>query len=44
MDLDAPVKRLAAKDIPIGFAKVLENAILPQTADIKSAMIDLLAY
>jgi 2-oxoisovalerate dehydrogenase E1 component len=42
--LDAPVKRLGARDIPIGFAKILENAILPQKQDIKSAVQDLLEY
>lgn len=42
--LDAPVKRLAAKDIPIAFAKVLENAILPQRQDIVDAMMELLKY
>jgi len=40
-DLDAPVKRLAAKDIPIGFSKILENAILPQEQDILNAVIEL---
>lgn len=44
MDLDAPVKRLGAKDIPVGFAKALENAILPQPSLIRSAIIDLLEY
>lgn len=44
MDLDAPVKRLAAKDLPIGFAKVLENAILPQISEIRSAIVELLKY
>lgn len=44
MDLDGPVVRIAAKDIPIGFAKVLENATLPQKEDIKNAVIDLLEY
>jgi 2-oxoisovalerate dehydrogenase E1 component len=43
-DLDAPVARLSAKDIPIGFAKVLENAILPQPEGIKKALLDLLSY
>lgn len=43
-DLDAPVRRLGAKDIPIGFAKVLENAILPQPLDIRSAIVELLEY
>lgn len=44
MDLDAPVKRLAARDIPIGFSKILENAILPQGEDIKRASLELLAF
>ena len=44
MYLDAPVKRLAAKDIPIGFSKILENATLPQINDIKQSVMDLLAY
>ncbi len=44
MDLDAPVKRLAAKDIPIGFAKTLEKAILPQPAQIEAAVIELLEF
>lgn len=43
-DLDAPIKRVCAKDIPIGFAKVLEQAILPQKADINHAVLDLLHY
>jgi 2-oxoisovalerate dehydrogenase E1 component len=42
--LDAPVQRLAARDIPIGFAKSLENAILPQVEDIKRVILELLAY
>lgn len=43
-DLDAPVKRVAAKDIPVGFAKSLENAILPQKEDISQALMELLEY
>lgn len=42
--LDAPVMRLAAKDIPIAFSKNLENAILPQKQDIKKVVLDLLGY
>lgn len=42
--LDAPVQRLAALDAPIGFAKTLENAILPQVDDIKRAIIELVEY
>jgi 2-oxoisovalerate dehydrogenase E1 component len=44
MDLDAPVRRMSAKDIPVGFAKVLEQAILPQKEDIKKAVLELLEY
>lgn len=42
-DLDAPVRRVAAFDIPIGFAKSLENATLPQVATIKEAAQKLIA-
>jgi len=42
--LDAPVKRLAAKDTPIPYAPALEEAILPQTAGIVSALRELCAY
>lgn len=44
MHLDAPVKRVAAKDIPVGFSKILENAILPQEATIRDAMLDILKF
>lgn len=44
MDLDAPVKRLAALDIPIGFAKALEQATLPNLASIEQAVRDLVQY
>jgi pyruvate/2-oxoglutarate/acetoin dehydrogenase E1 component len=33
-DLDAPVKRIGAKDVPIPFSPVLENFVLPQVGDI----------
>jgi pyruvate dehydrogenase E1 component beta subunit len=33
-DLDAPVKRIGAKDVPIPFSPVLENYVLPQVGDI----------
>ncbi len=42
--LDAPVRRVAALDIPIGFSKILETAILPQPDQIKQAALDLLTY
>ncbi len=42
--LDAPIRRLAGKDVPIGFSPVLEATTLPQTEDIISAITDLLEY
>lgn len=44
MDLDAPIKRLAALDIPVGFAKPLENAILPQVDSIQRAIEELARF
>jgi 2-oxoisovalerate dehydrogenase E1 component len=42
--LDAPVRRVGALDTHVGYAPVLEKAILPQTEDITTAARDLLAY
>ncbi len=42
--LDAPVKRVAAKDAPCPYNPDLEAAILPQTADIQHALKELVAY
>jgi 2-oxoisovalerate dehydrogenase E1 component len=42
--LDAPVQRVAARDIPVGFSKILERATLPYEADVHSALETLLAY
>jgi 2-oxoisovalerate dehydrogenase E1 component len=39
--LDAPIKRVAAKDCPIPYGPTLENAMLPQTADIVFALQEL---
>jgi 2-oxoisovalerate dehydrogenase E1 component len=36
--LEAPVKRVAAKDTPVPFAHALEAAMLPQPADIADAL------
>jgi pyruvate dehydrogenase E1 component beta subunit len=33
-ELDAPVVRIGAKDVPIPFSPVLENFVLPQVGDI----------
>jgi len=43
-DLDAPVKRLAAKDVWVGYDLGLERAVLPQPAGIAAAARDLVIY
>jgi len=43
-DLDAPVRRLTAADVPIPFSPPLEQAILPQLDDMKEACDALLKY
>ena len=43
-DLDAPVKRVAAKDCPVAYAPVLEEAILPGSPDILRAIQQLANY
>jgi 2-oxoisovalerate dehydrogenase E1 component len=42
--LDAPVQRLAGKDVPVGFNPVLENTTLPQTEDVVTAIQELINY
>jgi len=42
--LDAPVKRVAALDCPVAYAPVLEETILPGSADVLHAIRDLAAY
>jgi 2-oxoisovalerate dehydrogenase E1 component len=42
--LDAPVRRVGAKDSFVAYAPVLEDVILPQVDSILAAMKDLLAY
>jgi 2-oxoisovalerate dehydrogenase E1 component len=42
--LDAPVRRVAALDTPVAYHPVLEEAILPQAADILKAIRDLARY
>lgn len=32
--LDAPIRRVAAKDFPVPYSKTLENAVLPQMKDV----------
>ncbi len=43
-DLDGPVRRVTAPDVPIPFSPPLEQAVLPQLDDIKEACRELLAY
>ena len=42
--LDAPVRRVAATDTYVAYQPVLENAILPQVADLYRAMKELAEY
>ncbi|MBN1652033.1 MAG: 2-oxoisovalerate dehydrogenase [Bacteroidales bacterium] len=42
--LDAPIKRVGATFTPVGFNRILENAILPNTQKIEQASKDLLDY
>ncbi len=44
MDLDGPIKRVAALDIPIGFSPVLEKATLPNVDSIYAAARELLDF
>jgi 2-oxoisovalerate dehydrogenase E1 component len=42
--LDAPVRRVAAKDVFVAYQPILEDAILPQPNDLFLAMKELAAY
>jgi len=42
--LDAPVKRIASTDTFVGYAPQLEDAILPQVADFKTAIAEIVAF
>ena len=42
--LDAPVQRVAALDTFVAYAPQLEDAILPQSADVLKAITELHAY
>lgn len=42
--LDGPVKRVGASFTPVGFNRILENAILPNTEKITKAIRELLEY
>jgi len=42
--LDAPVKRIGSTDTFVGYAPQLEDAILPQVADFKTAIAEIMAF
>jgi 2-oxoisovalerate dehydrogenase E1 component len=42
--LDAPVKRVAAKDLFVAYQPILEDEILPQPEDFLKAMVELAEY
>jgi pyruvate dehydrogenase E1 component beta subunit len=39
--IDAPIRRLATPNIPIPFAPVLENSVVPDEAKIRAAILEL---
>jgi pyruvate/2-oxoglutarate/acetoin dehydrogenase E1 component len=43
-DLDGPVRRVAAPDVPIPFSPPLEQAVLPGVTRVKEALRELLDY
>jgi 2-oxoisovalerate dehydrogenase E1 component len=43
-ELDAPVKRVAAKDTFVAYQPILEDEILPQAEDLYQAMLQLSKY
>ncbi len=43
-DLDAPPKRIAAPDTPVPFAPSLEEAFLPQVADVVAGLREVASY
>ena len=42
--LDAPVKRIGSEFTPVGFNRILEKAVLPNTEKIQAAMVEVLEY
>jgi len=42
--LDAPVRRVGALDTPVAYNPVLEDEILPQTADVLAAVLETARY
>ena len=44
MDLDAPIRRVAAQDSPVAYAPQLEDVILPQKDTMVRAIREIAAY
>jgi Pyruvate/2-oxoglutarate dehydrogenase complex, dehydrogenase (E1) component, eukaryotic type, beta subunit len=42
--LDAPVKRVGAKNVPVAYSPDLEEAILPQSSDVLKAIRETARY
>ena len=42
--LDAPVKRVASKDVPIAYSPILEDEILVQTSWIENAIQEIIEF
>ena len=42
--LDAPVKRVASKDVPVAYSSILEDQILVQTDWIVDAIIEVMEF
>ena len=42
--LDAPVRRVGAKDCPVAYCPDLEEAILPQAGDVLQAILEVARY
>jgi pyruvate/2-oxoglutarate/acetoin dehydrogenase E1 component len=42
--LDAPICRVAAKDIPVGFSRILERDTLPYEEDVLHALQEIAKY
>ena len=42
--LDAPIKRVASKDVPIAYSSILENELLVQTSWIESSLQEIIHY
>ena len=43
-ELDAPVKRVAAKDLFVAYQPLLEDVILPQPEDFLKAIVELAKF